>query len=256
MYARPFLCGKMSGEKIYTTSSKEGKMTNERVLILYDNRSDRSDLQPGWGFSALIEFGGHRVLFLEHNATALGVDLATIDTLVLSHEHCDHIGAVTSALHKNLDVFYPASFSVLFQGEVEEKPARAPWRAHPVSLPTEIVPGIASTGEMGKEIVEQALIIRGSVGPTLITGCAHPGIVEIARVATDLAGEPLHLVLGGFHLYKKNKPEVEEIAVTLKRLEVERIAPCHCTGMAAIKTLHHAFGDASIDVKVGTEILL
>jgi len=37
-------------------------MPNDRVLILYDNRSDRSDLQPGWGFSALIEFGGHRVL--------------------------------------------------------------------------------------------------------------------------------------------------------------------------------------------------
>ncbi|MCK4393753.1 MBL fold metallo-hydrolase, partial [Candidatus Bipolaricaulota bacterium] len=117
-------------------------MAKDRILVLYDNRSDRSDLQPGWGFSALIEFSGHRVLFdtgadklvLEHNATALGVDLATIDALVLSHEHCDHIGAVTSALHNNLDVFYPASFSVLFQGEVEGRPERAPWRAHPVSL--------------------------------------------------------------------------------------------------------------------------
>jgi 7,8-dihydropterin-6-yl-methyl-4-(beta-D-ribofuranosyl)aminobenzene 5'-phosphate synthase len=239
-------------------------MTNERVLILYDNRSDRSDLQPGWGFSALIEFGGHQVLFdtgadklvLEHNATALGVDLTTIDTLVLSHEHCDHIGAVTSALHKNLDVFYPASFSVLFQREVEEKPARAPWRAHPVSLPAEIVPGITSTGELGKEIVEQALIIRGFAGPMLITGCAHPGIVEIARVATDLAGEPLHLVLGGFHLYKKNGAAVEEIAAALKRLGVKRIAPCHCTGIAAMKVLQNSFGDASIDVKVGSELVL
>jgi 7,8-dihydropterin-6-yl-methyl-4-(beta-D-ribofuranosyl)aminobenzene 5'-phosphate synthase len=159
-------------------------------------------------------------------------------------------------LHKNLDVFYPASFSVLFQGEVEEKPERAPWRAYPVSLPTEIVPGITSTGELGKEIVEQALIIRGSAGPTLITGCAHPGIVEIARVATDLAGGPLRLVLGGFHLYKKNKPEVEKIASTLKRLGVERIAPCHCTGKRAIEILRNAFADANVDVKVGTEIAL
>jgi 7,8-dihydropterin-6-yl-methyl-4-(beta-D-ribofuranosyl)aminobenzene 5'-phosphate synthase len=211
-----------------------------------------------------IEFGGHQVLFdtgadkliLEHNATALGVDLTTIDTLVLSHEHCDHIGAVTSALHKNLDVFYPASFSVLFQGEVEEKPARAPWRAHPVSLPAEIVPGITSTGELGKEIVEQALIIRGSAGPMLITGCAHPGIVEIARVATDLAGKPLHLVLGGFHLYKKNGAAVKEIAAALKRLGVKKVAPCHCTGIAAMKVLQNSFGDASIDVKVGSELVL
>jgi len=232
--------------------------------VLSYNRSDRSDLQPGWGFSALIEFGGHRVLFdtgadklvLEHNAAVLDVNLATIDTLVLSHEHCDHIGAVTSALHKDLDVFYPASFSVLFQGEVEEKPNRALWHAHPVSTPAEIVPGITSTGEMGKDIVEQALVIRGSTGPTLITGCAHPGIVEIARVATDLAGEPLHLVLGGFHLYKKNKHEVEGIAIALKRLGVKRIAPCHCTGDNAIKILREAFGSDSMEVLVGTEIAL
>jgi len=239
-------------------------MPNDRVLILYDNRSDRSDLQPGWGFSALIEFSGHRVLFdtgadkgvFEHNVTALGVDLATIDTLVLSHEHCDHIGAVSLTLHKNLDVFYPASFSVVFQKKVEAKPEQASWQVHHVSLPTEIIPGITSTGELGKEIVEQALIIRGSAGPTLITGCAHPGIVEIARVATDLAGEPLHLVLGGFHLYKKSKPEVEEVAVALKRLGVRRIAPCHCTGKRGIEILQNAFADASIDVKVGTEIVL
>jgi 7,8-dihydropterin-6-yl-methyl-4-(beta-D-ribofuranosyl)aminobenzene 5'-phosphate synthase len=109
---------------------------------------------------------------------------------------------------------------------------------------------------MGKEIVEQALIIRGSAGPILITGCAHPGIVEIARVATDLAGEPLHLVLGGFHLYKKNETAVEEIAVALKRLGVERVAPCHCTGMTAMKILQNSFADASVDVKVGTEIVL
>ena len=239
-------------------------MSTGRVLILYDNRSVRSNLQPGWGFSALIEFGGHQILFdtgadklvLEHNAAALGVDLTMIDTLVLSHEDCDHIGAVTSVLHKDLDVFYPASFSIRFQGEVEGKPEQAPWHAYAVSAPTEIVPGITSTGEMGKEIVEQALIIRGSEGPTLITGCAHPGIVEIVRVATDLAGEPLHLVLGGFHLYKKNKPEVEEIGVALKRFGVKKIAPCHCTGENAIKILRESFGSDSLEVLVGTEIAL
>jgi len=239
-------------------------MASEKITVIYDNRSSQANLRPGWGFSALIEFGGHQILFdtgadklvLEHNAAALGVDLTMIDTLVLSHEDCDHIGAVTSVLHKDLDVFYPASFSIRFQGEVEEKPKQATWNAHAVSAPTEIVPGITSTGEMGKEIVEQALIIRGSAGPTLITGCAHPGIVEIVRVATDLAGEPLHLVLGGFHLYEKNKPEVEEIGVALKRLGVKTIAPCHCTGENAIKILRETFGSDSMEVLVGTEIAL
>ena len=239
-------------------------MGNARILILYDNQSDRSDLQPGWGFSALIEVGGHRILFdtgadklvLEQNANALEVDLASTDALVLSHEHCDHIGTITSALHKNLDVFYPTSFSVLFQGEVETKPNRATWRAHPVSQPVEIVPGVHSTGEMGTSIVEQALIVEGVAGPILITGCAHPGIVEIVRVATDIARGPLHLVLGGFHLYKTSDEDVEKIASLLKELGVERIAPCHCTGGRAMEILKGAFGAASIDIKAGSEIHL
>jgi len=235
-------------------------MNKARVIVLYDNRSDRHDLQPGWGFSALIEFGGNRVLFdtgadklvLEHNAAALGVELKATDYLFFSHEHCDHIGAVSSALHPGITVVYPASFSRGFKKRIE----KAKLTAVPVTGPVEFAPAFRSTGELGEAIKEQSLIIEGKDGPILITGCAHPGIIEIARVATDLAGGPLHLVLGGFHLYKKNEAAVEEIAVALKRLGVKGIAPCHCTGMAAMKTLQNAFANASVDVKVGTEIVL
>jgi len=234
-------------------------MTKDRILILYDNRTDKSDLQPGWGFSALIELKGHRVLFdtgadklvLERNADALGIDLASTDALVLSHEHCDHIGAITSALHKNLEVFYPASFNTLFQGEVSGEEG---WHAHPVSQPVEILPRFHSTGELGEKVVEQSLIVKGDEGPVLITGCAHPGIVEIARVATDIVGEPLRLVLGGFHLYGKVKAEVEKIAADLKRIGVKQIAPCHCTGERAMELLERTFGKRYLVVKVGSEV--
>jgi len=230
-----------------------------RILVIYDNRTTREDLTPGWGFSALIELGEHRVLFdtgadklvLEHNAEALGVDLASTDALVLSHEHCDHIGAITSALHKNLDVFYPASFSTLFQGEVSEEEG---WHAHPVSQPVEIFPGFRSTGELGEKIVEQSLIVKGDEGPVLITGCAHPGIVEIARSATKIVGKPLRLVLGGFHLYGKKAAEVEEIAADLKRIGVKQIAPCHCTGERVMELLGRTFGKRYLAIKVGSEV--
>lgn len=234
-------------------------MTKDHILILYDNRTDKSDLQPGWGFSALIELKGHRVLFdtgadklvLERNAAALGINLASTDALVLSHEHCDHIGAITSALHRNLEVFYPTSFSTLFQGEVSGEEG---WHAHPVSQPVKIAPGFRSTGELGKKIVEQSLIVEGEKGPVLITGCAHPGIVEIARSATKIVGKPLQLVLGGFHLYGKVAAEVEEIAASLKELGVKRVAPCHCTGLKAMKVLKESFGTAYLVIKVGSEV--
>lgn len=229
------------------------------ILVIYDNRTTREDLTPGCGFSAFIELGGHRVLFdtgadklvLEHNAEALGIDLASTDALVLSHEHCDHIGAITSALHRNLEVFYPASFSTLFQGEISEEKG---WRAHPVSQPVEITPRFRSTGELGKKIVEQSLIVEGEEGPVLITGCAHPGIVEIARSATKIVGKPLRLVLGGFHLYGKKAAEVEEIAADLKRIGVKQIAPCHCTGERAMELLERTFGKRYLAIKVGSEV--
>ncbi len=235
-------------------------MADDRLLVLYDNRSSSSTLQPGWGFSALIEIGGHRVLFdtgadklvLEHNATALGVDLATIDTLVLSHEHCDHIGALSSALHKDLSVVYPVSFS---QG-LKKKVSAAHARSVQVRKPIELSRDLFSTGELGTTIKEQSLIISTASGPVLITGCAHPGIVEIARTATDLAGEPLHLVLGGFHLYKSKDAEIKKIADALRQLGVKTIGPCHCTGAHAIMLLQQVFGPDGLEVTAGTQISL
>jgi len=229
-----------------------------RIMIIYDNRVARGDLYPGWGFSALVEKEGARLLFdtggdkivLEHNAITLGIDLKGTDYLFLSHEHCDHIGAISSTLHKGLTVVYPASFSAGFKKRIAEEKLTAV----PVEGPVEFHPGFSSTGELGGRIKEQSLIVTGKDGPILITGCAHPGIVEIARVATGLSEGPLTLVIGGFHLSSKVDSEVEEIASSLKRLGVERVGPCHCTGERAMKVLRGSFGSRNVEVKAGISI--
>lgn len=238
----------------------------ERILILYDNRSYRETLRPGWGFSALIERGGKVALFdvgadvlvFEHNAKACGFDPKATDALVLSHEHCDHIGAISAALHRKLDVYYPASFSSQFEKEIWEEGRDPLWTPHPVTDPVEIAPGIHSTGELkGKNgIVEQGVIVETGEGPILITGCAHPGIVQMVEVATDIGSRCPQLVLGGFHLLGKKASEVQAIAAQLKQLGVKQIAPCHCTGERATAVLHEAFAGTSIEVGVGTEIAI
>jgi 7,8-dihydropterin-6-yl-methyl-4-(beta-D-ribofuranosyl)aminobenzene 5'-phosphate synthase len=79
-----------------------------RVTVLYDAFGKPSALKRGWGYSALVEYGGKRVLFdtggnlddFAFNANALGVDLSRLDFVVLTHRHGDH----TSGLHHVLKV--------------------------------------------------------------------------------------------------------------------------------------------------------
>jgi 7,8-dihydropterin-6-yl-methyl-4-(beta-D-ribofuranosyl)aminobenzene 5'-phosphate synthase len=80
-----------------------------RVTILYDAFGDKSGLTPDWGFAALIEYGGRRILFdtgndgeiFAHNVRALGVDLKKLDFVVISHRHGDHVAGLGYVLQVN-----------------------------------------------------------------------------------------------------------------------------------------------------------
>ena len=74
-----------------------------------------SDFHLGeWGFSALVEVDGERILFdtgsREHtviqNAEELKVDLNNIENVYLSHNHKDHTGGLIS-LKKDTQVLFP-----------------------------------------------------------------------------------------------------------------------------------------------------
>jgi len=81
----------------------------DKVTILYDAFSDSKELTEDWGFSALVEHDGKRILFdsgnnaeiFEHNVKALGVDLTKIDFAVISHRHADHATGVKYLLKVN-----------------------------------------------------------------------------------------------------------------------------------------------------------
>src|SRR5260370_30525314 len=83
--------------------------TTNRVTILYDSFGKSPLLTMDWGFAALVEYGGKRILFdtgnnariFEHNVKALGVDLRKIDFVVISHRHADHTSGITYLLAVN-----------------------------------------------------------------------------------------------------------------------------------------------------------
>ena len=126
----------------------------------------------------------------------------------------------------------------------------------------EVVPGLAltkemfTTGEMRRDVPEQALVITTDRGLVIVTGCAHPGVIQVVEQAMNLFGGKVHLVLGGFHLRSKSTNELEAIMAEFRRLGVEKVAPCHCTGDQAIQMFHDEYGDDFIRTGVGRVVVV
>lgn len=236
-------------------------MSNLKIMVVFDNNPFRPGLTAGWGFACLVMGTEKTILFdtgadgavLLANMKALGIDPAGIDIVVLSHVHGDHVGGLDELLAVNpaVTVFLPRSFPAPFKNRLQ----RAGIRTTEVSGLTPVCDSVYSTGELGADPMEQALIVDCGTGIIVMTGCAHPGIVAILERAGKLlhAGRIL-LAMGGFHLPRLNPAELREMASAFRRLGVRRIGPCHCSGDAARRIFAEEYGENFIEVGVGKEI--
>ena len=228
-------------------SPGQDKAMPVRITMLYNNVAGDPRFLTAWGLACLVELDGARILFdtggdgptLAHNMDAAGIDPAGLDAVVLSHIHGDHTGGLGRILQLNpgMTVFLPTSFPDGFKRQAAEMGARIA----PLDKPLKILPGIFSTGVMGAAPPEQAVAIHTPRGLAVVTGCAHPGIVRIVERIREIHPEPIHLVLGGFHLLQSPDREVEGIISRLKSLGVEKAAPSHCTGGRAMAAFAHAW---------------
>lgn len=232
-----------------------------RITIVYDNNPFDPRLKTAWGFSALVEYREQTLLFdtggdgriLLENMRVLGIDPARIQSIVLSHAHGDHTGGLSALLGggNQPPVYLLPSFADTYKhqlGLVTQVSEVAPGQV--------IADGILTTGEIGGNIPEQALVIRTGESLVVITGCAHPGIVRIIERAMELTGDPVYLVLGGFHLGNKSKTEISAILADFRRLDVQKVAPCHCTGEGAIAMFATEYGQAFVQAGVGKVITI
>jgi len=80
-----------------------------RITVLYDAFGKDAAMAKDWGYAALVEINGKRILFdtgndpgiLAKNAKARGADLTRLDFVVLSHRHSDHIGGFSALRRVN-----------------------------------------------------------------------------------------------------------------------------------------------------------
>jgi len=243
------------------TTSPSG--VNDLVIkVVCDNNPYMQGLGTAWGFSAfitgtertiLLDTGGNGSLLLG-NMKELEIEPNSIDVVVLSHIHGDHTGGAVSFLQKNrkTEVFLLESFPKKFEENMQKQGAKIV----EVKQPTKICENVYSTGQLGKWIKEQSLIIRTKSGAVVIIGCAHPGIINIVNTAKQLMKDDILLVMGGFHLEWATKAKIEKIISAFKQLGVKYVGSCHCTGEKARSLFEKHFGKNYINVGVGKVITL
>jgi len=244
------------------------------LTILYDNRSAYDSIYADHGFSCLIESGIESCLFdagripdqLILNMERLNINFSGINHIFISHIHNDHMGGLQHALNKcnQPDLYMPYSYPQLI-GEPGSDKADNDWEAlldgyKPmvsdlirVKESTHIGNIGYTTGIFENVFYEQSLIIPTSQGLVIITGCSHPGIVEIVKHAKKLMNHDVYLVLGGFHLNSTKPDEVLEIAQQLREL-TRYLGPCHCTGEKSMHIFKKVFNEDYVDVKSGTRL--
>jgi len=232
------------------------------IAITYDNNPYDDRLRTAWGFSCLLRLPEKTILFdtggdssiLLDNMDHLQIDPKEIDIVVLSHIHGDHVGGLGGVLNQNSDVtvYLPASFPQSLKEDVKLYGAEV----KEIHEPRELFDGVYTTGELNGGIKEQSLIVKTDEGLVIITGCAHPGVVNIVQRAREIAGDRVYLLLGGFHLGGASASKIESIIDSFEQLGVERVAPCHCSGDSARRLLREHYGEGYIECGVGRRVTL
>ncbi|MBD3170228.1 MAG: MBL fold metallo-hydrolase [candidate division Zixibacteria bacterium] len=235
---------------------------NMRIRILFDNYNFDDAFESSWGFSCIITMPQKTILFdtgnnediLSANMTVAGIDIGDIDMVFISHAHWDHTGGLLALkdIKAGTPVYVIESAVDELGGQINNIEASI----EAVVNPREIMPGVFSTGEMDSDYVnEHSLVVNTGMGGVLITGCAHPGIVNIVDKAMEITGEKLLLTLGGFHLKDKPPAELEKTANELNGKTLYT-APSHCTGDDARAILREKFGSRFIESGAGKTIEL
>jgi 7,8-dihydropterin-6-yl-methyl-4-(beta-D-ribofuranosyl)aminobenzene 5'-phosphate synthase len=242
------------------------EVASVKITTIVDNDVWTEGFSSTWGISFYVETfrenEKHTVLMdtsgsfetFDKNVSKLGIDLTAVEGIFVSHWHGDHVGALSQVLpliKHSIPVYVPSADS---SGIREIKNING----NPVvcSEPTEFLEGLMSTGEMSKGISEHSLIINvKDKGLVVLTGCSHPGIINILKRAMKVSGvDKVYAVMGGFHISGTNVGV--KVGDFLKELNVEIASPCHCTGYDARKGIAKIVGEKYVKIGSGKTVTI
>jgi 7,8-dihydropterin-6-yl-methyl-4-(beta-D-ribofuranosyl)aminobenzene 5'-phosphate synthase len=229
--------------------------TPKRVTILYDAFGSRRGLTRDWGFAALLEYGGKRILFdtgnnagiFARNVRALGVDLRRLDFVVISHRHGDHVAGLNYLLRVNPHVkiyaprenfgvfgsvlpgtFYrrdstlPDSMRYFEAAGPAELRSGTPWPEANFSWVdslTEVAPGVAIISTISKTPgtleLRELSLAVRTPEGLVLLVGCSHPGIETIIEASRPWGDHVHVIFGGLHLVNSPDSTITRIATAL-----------------------------------------
>jgi len=209
-----------------------------RITTLSENTAAMVGLLAEWGLSILVEVDNLRVLLdagpgisTVYNARALGIDLSSIDKIVLSHGHADHTGGLRRLLRAMRKPVEIVAHPDIWTRKYVERPGGEAYSYIGIPFDREELEGLGASFTLTKEPVwitdnivttgeipmltdyeqidpnlyvqgeggfspdpladDRALVVKTELGLVVVAGCAHRGIINTLRHARELTGVEL-----------------------------------------------------------------
>lgn len=227
-----------------------------QITVLYDAFGKDPAMQKDWGYAALVEYGGKRILFdtgnnpdvLEQNAKTKHVDLSKLDFVVMSHRHGDHMGGLSYLLRVNprVKIYAPKEGFGVYGADLpsafyRKDPSLPPEQRYYNGAPPEVMRFGSAWPSANFELVDKNTEITPDIHLIALVS-DKPGTLELRELslaintpegmlivvgcshpgvdrivaAAATINPRIHAIAGGFHLVVTSDADIEKVVVALR----------------------------------------
>lgn len=242
-------------------------MKNIKVTCISENTiSMGKRLLGSHGQSLLLEIDEKKYVFdtseiyegFIYNLELLNLKLEDIDSIILSHNHLDHSGALFKLVDTFIDqkLYLPPDMMQINEEKytphyrtVEKDAAIQRLLNYKntiiITESQQFEENMYTTGPLEAMDKEQSIVLNiPDKGLVILVGCAHPTLPVIIEKAKQVSGSnQIYGIIGGLHYVHLTEEELRENMKFIASLDPEFIIPSHCTGFRAVQVMQEVLGE-------------